>query len=126
MKQAKSIGIELPPNREEALIDVDTYESFFKPSICQDILKGNFTDFENIVGEPLREAEKEGVSAPTLNALYGILGDLQYITKRAKGAVTIPQTLEERDPSIDTASLLSHHGSLLFGMLEAFHPLLQK
>jgi 2-dehydropantoate 2-reductase len=92
---AKSKGIELPPNREQVLISIDPYEAFFKPSMCQDILKGNYIEFENIVGEPLREAQKAGVPAPTLKTLYGLLKGLQYATKEAKGVVVVPQTVEE-------------------------------
>lgn len=39
--------------------------------------KGNYTEYENIVGEPLREAERLGVPAPNLRMVYGLLKILQ-------------------------------------------------
>lgn len=87
---AKAQGIELPLDLVEKIITVDLYESFFKPSMCQDIEKGNFIEFENIIGEPLREAEKLGVPTPTLKVLYSLLKGLQFQVKEAKGLVSIP------------------------------------
>ena len=40
---------------------------------------------ENIVGEPLREAEKVGVSATVLKTIYGFLKAIQLRTKEKKG-----------------------------------------
>jgi ketopantoate reductase len=42
------------------------------------------------VGEPLREAEKLGVPAPTLKVVYGILKTMQWTTKEKKGLVALP------------------------------------
>jgi ketopantoate reductase len=39
------------------------------------------------VGEPMREAEKLGVSTPVLKIIYGILKGLQWKTMEAKGLV---------------------------------------
>jgi ketopantoate reductase len=47
-------------------------------------------EFENIVGEPLREAEKLGVPAPNLRMVYGLLRILQTNIKEAKGLVSFP------------------------------------
>lgn len=88
---AAAKGVELPREAVEKIITVDLYESFFKPSMCQDIEKGNFVEFENIVGEPLREAEALGVPAPTLKVLYSLLKGLQYQVKEAKGLLEIPK-----------------------------------
>lgn len=87
---AAAKGVVLPLEEVEKIITVDLYESFFVPSMCQDILKGNFTEFENIVGEPLREAEALGVPTPTLRVVYGMLKGLQFQTKKAKGLVEVP------------------------------------
>lgn len=51
--------------------------------------QGNFTEFENILGEPLRTAEKIGVPAPTLKVLYGILRAMQWRTKEKKGLLSV-------------------------------------
>lgn len=40
---------------------------------------------ENIVGEPVREAERLGVPAPTLKTIYGLLRGIQLKTKERKG-----------------------------------------
>lgn len=87
---AKAKGVELPLALVEKIITVDLYESFFKPSMCQDIEKGNFVEFENIMGEPLREAEKLGVPTPAIKVLYSLLKGLQFQVKEAKGLVEIP------------------------------------
>lgn len=49
--------------------------------------QGNYIEFENIVGEPMREAEKLGVPTPTLRTIYGFLKGLQWKTMEAKGLV---------------------------------------
>ena len=48
-------------------------------------------EFENIVGEPLREAEKLAVPAPNLKIVYGLLKILQTNIKEAKGLVSFRQ-----------------------------------
>lgn len=88
---AAASGVVLPREEVEKIITVDLYESFFVPSMAQDILRGNFTEFENIVGEPLREAEALGVPAPTLRVVYGLLKGLQFQTRVAKGLVVVPE-----------------------------------
>lgn len=47
-------------------------------------------EFEYLVGEPLREAEKAGVPTPNLKAIYEICKALQWRTKEAKGLVKVP------------------------------------
>lgn len=83
-------GVVLPPELIEKAIRLDLYEAFFKPSMCQDIEKGNFIEFENIVGEPIREADRLGVPAPTLKVIYSLLKGLQFQVKEARGLVTVP------------------------------------
>ena len=51
-------------------------------------LQGNYTEFENILGEPLREAEKLRVSTPTLKILYSTLKGLQWKTMEQRGLIT--------------------------------------
>lgn len=87
---AKAKGIELPAEMAEKIITVDLYRTFFKPSMSQDIEKGNFIEFENIIGEPLREAERLGVPTPTLKVVYALLKGLQFKTKEARGLVEVP------------------------------------
>ncbi|KAG8162765.1 hypothetical protein KVR01_007243 [Diaporthe batatas] len=87
---AAAAGVVLPRAEVEKIITVDLYASFFVPSMAQDVLRGNFTEFENIVGEPLREAEARGVPVPTLRVVYGLLKGLQFRTMVAKGLVEVP------------------------------------
>jgi ketopantoate reductase len=47
-------------------------------------------EYEYLVGEPLREAEKIGVPTPTLRIIYEICKALQWRIKETKGLVTVP------------------------------------
>jgi ketopantoate reductase len=49
------------------------------------VSQGNFIELENIIGEPVREAERLGVPAPTLRTMYSLLRGIQLRTKEAKG-----------------------------------------
>ncbi|KUJ12021.1 6-phosphogluconate dehydrogenase C-terminal domain-like protein [Mollisia scopiformis] len=82
---AKEAGHKLPDDCIEQLIKGGPINTMFKPSIQQDIEKGNFIEFENIVGEPLRKAERLGVAAPFLKVAYVILKVMQQKTKQDKG-----------------------------------------
>lgn len=53
-------------------------------------IQGNFTEYENIVGEPLKVGTALGVPMPTLGVLYHLLKAIQWRTKEARGRVTIP------------------------------------
>ncbi|EFX01439.1 2-dehydropantoate 2-reductase family [Grosmannia clavigera kw1407] len=86
---AKAQGHVLPLELVEEIIEAEPIEIYFKPSMQQDVEKGNYTEFENIVGEPLRTARKLGVPAPTLTVLYGILRAMQWRTKEQKGLITL-------------------------------------
>ncbi|KAM0545841.1 hypothetical protein ACHAPJ_011168 [Fusarium lateritium] len=82
---AKADGVELPDNVLTAVLHQDPNDTNFKPSMCQDYEKGNLMEIENLVGEPLREADKLGVPAPTLRIVYGIMKGLQIKAKESKG-----------------------------------------
>ncbi|PLB43409.1 ApbA-domain-containing protein [Aspergillus steynii IBT 23096] len=82
---AEANGIVLQPDLIHAVIHQDPVDTGFKPSMCQDYEKGNLMEIENLVGEPLREAEKANVPAPTLRIVYGIMKGLQARVKAEKG-----------------------------------------
>ncbi|KAK7990142.1 hypothetical protein PG989_010457 [Apiospora arundinis] len=82
---AGAAGYSFPEDLPEKVIRVDPTDTAFKPSMCQDVEKGNFMEIENIVGEPLREGEARGVSMPTLRTMYGLLKGLQLQVKEARG-----------------------------------------
>lgn len=52
--------------------------------------QGNFIEFENLLGEPLREGAKAGVPMPTLQVLYQLARAIQWRTKEAKGLIRLP------------------------------------
>ncbi|EME86336.1 uncharacterized protein MYCFIDRAFT_65525 [Pseudocercospora fijiensis CIRAD86] len=82
---AKAAGVDLPKGIDDTVIRCDPTDTAFVPSMGQDALKGNYIEMENIVGEPVREAERLGVPAPTLRTIYGFLKGIQLKTKEAKG-----------------------------------------
>ncbi|KAG5770607.1 hypothetical protein H9Q72_002597 [Fusarium xylarioides] len=82
---AKADGVDLPENVLDAILHQDPNDTSFKPSMCQDCEKGNLMEIENLVGEPLRVADRLGVSAPTLRIVYGIMKGLQLKAKESRG-----------------------------------------
>ncbi|KAK4159399.1 putative 2-dehydropantoate 2-reductase [Cladorrhinum sp. PSN259] len=82
-------GVELSDELIEELIVIDNFEGFFRPSMLQDVEKGKYIEFENIVGEPLREAERRGVAMPTLGVVYGLLKGLQWKMMEKNGMVKV-------------------------------------
>lgn len=83
---ARADGVtDLQDELVEIVIRGDPVDTAFKPSMCQDIEKGNLFEVENIVGEPLRKGEAKGVSMPTLRTVYDILKGLQLQVKESKG-----------------------------------------
>lgn len=86
-------SVELEEELIETMITADSYDKLFKPSMLQDAEKGRFIEFENLVGEPLREAERAGVETPTLKVVYGLLKGLQFKAKeRHLKNVVVPLT----------------------------------
>jgi hypothetical protein len=65
-------------------------------------------EFENIVGEPLREAERLGVPAPNLKMVYGLLKILQTNIKEAKGLLSFPTGPDPTRPMLAMV-----HGSVM-------------
>lgn len=98
MKEIQNIaaadGVTIPDELLDYVIRVDPIDTYFKPSMCQDIEKGNYIEHEVIVGEPLREAKRLGVQAPLLTVIYGILKGLQTKTMEEKGLIE-PKFLED-------------------------------
>ncbi|KAL4878164.1 ketopantoate reductase PanE/ApbA-domain-containing protein [Aspergillus karnatakaensis] len=84
---AAAKGVTLQEEKElvHAVLHQDPNDTAFKPSMCQDYEKGNLMEIENILGEPLREAEALGVPAPTLRIVYGIMKGLQVRVKEKRG-----------------------------------------
>ncbi|KAJ9144157.1 2-dehydropantoate 2-reductase [Pleurostoma richardsiae] len=87
---ARAAGVRLAPDQEDASLNGDAIDAYFRPSMQQDIEKGNFMEMEIIVGEPVREAQRLGVPAPTLTFVYSLLKTLQTKTKMRKGMIELP------------------------------------
>ena len=107
---AKAVcGVELADDVVESTINVDPLESYLKPSMQQDLEKvsatcgcrdedvhadnspqGNFIEFENLLGEPLRAGKDAGVAMPTLEVLYQLARAIQWRIKETKGLVEVP------------------------------------
>ena len=88
-------GVELGEELIERTITADGYDKFFKPSMLQDVENGRFIELENLVGEPLREAERVGVETPTLKVVYGLLKGLQFKAReRNMEDVVVPRSGE--------------------------------
>lgn len=88
---AKASGYDLPPTVADDMINMDPLEMYLPPSMLSDTRKGNFIEFENILGEPLREGEKLGIAMPTLKVLYHLCQAIQWKNKELKGLVEIPK-----------------------------------
>ncbi|KAF1833205.1 2-dehydropantoate 2-reductase [Decorospora gaudefroyi] len=84
-------GVQLADDVVEATINVDPLESYLKPSMQQDLDKGNFIEFENLLGEPLREGRNAGFAMPTLEVLYQLAKAIQWRIKEERGLVEVPK-----------------------------------
>ncbi|EXA28658.1 2-dehydropantoate 2-reductase [Fusarium oxysporum f. sp. pisi HDV247] len=78
---AKADGVALQTDLLDAVLHQDPNNTAFKPSMWQDCEKGNLMEIENLVGEPLREAKKLNVPAPTSRIVYNIMKGLQLKAK---------------------------------------------
>ncbi|KAH0829864.1 hypothetical protein AYO21_10172 [Fonsecaea monophora] len=89
-------NVDLPESLVEAMVECDPMEIFCAPSMLQDRRKGRFIEYENILGEALREGEKAGVAMPTIKCLYGLCKAVQWRTKELNGLVDAQKLLEAR------------------------------
>jgi len=76
---------DLPKDVVDKAIRADSIDTWFKPSMCQDIENGRLMEIEYIVGEPLREGQARGVNMPILQTVYRLLKGLQLHAKEASG-----------------------------------------
>jgi 2-dehydropantoate 2-reductase len=82
---AASCGVMLQSDLVKSVMQQDVADSFYRPSMMQDVINRNFMEIETIVGEPLREGKRHGIAMPTLSVVYGILRGLQLRIKEEKG-----------------------------------------
>ncbi|CUM66579.1 uncharacterized protein PRCAT00004248001 [Priceomyces carsonii] len=67
-----------------------------QPSMLVDVLKGNYIELEVLVGNPVKIAQRNGVSAPYLGLIYNLLKVVQNKTKESKGLISIPKERPNR------------------------------
>ncbi|KAH8424020.1 ketopantoate reductase family protein [Aspergillus melleus] len=96
---AKACGHDLPAELVDKMITMDPITMYNPPSMQVDLRKGRYCEYENIVGEPLREGTKHGVPMPTLTVLYGILRAIQWRTKEKNGLIPIPEPMDHTHTS---------------------------
>ncbi|KIW63109.1 hypothetical protein PV04_09985 [Phialophora macrospora] len=89
-------NVELPESLVEDMVECDPIEIFCAPSMLQDRRKKRFMEFENILGEALREGEKAGAAMPTVKCMYGLCKAIQWRTKELNGMVDAQKLMEER------------------------------
>ncbi|KAH7143516.1 2-dehydropantoate 2-reductase family protein [Dactylonectria macrodidyma] len=87
---AAAVGVELGAEVCDAMINLDPLTMYLLPSMQVDVQKGNFTEVENLVGEPLRTGTALGVPMPTLTVLYHLLKAIQWKTMEKRGLLTVP------------------------------------
>ncbi len=52
--------------------------------------KGNYIEYENLIGEPLREAQRIGLDTPILKTIYELCRMIQWRTNEGKGFGKVP------------------------------------
>jgi 2-dehydropantoate 2-reductase len=82
---AKAVGYEYADDLVDTIIRNDPTDAIIRPSMLQDVEKGNFIELEIIVKEPLLEGESRGVAMPTLRTIYGLLRGIQLQIKESRG-----------------------------------------
>ncbi|KAJ5602511.1 hypothetical protein N7537_005467 [Penicillium hordei] len=87
---AKAVGVILHSGIEDRMINIDPLTMYLRPSMLEDVQKGNLVEFETLVGEPLREGLSCGVSMPTLTVLYRPLKAMQWRLKKQRGIIDVP------------------------------------
>ncbi|KAG2415963.1 hypothetical protein HFD88_007155 [Aspergillus terreus] len=96
---AKACGHELPAELVDFMIALDPVTMYNPPSMQVDIRNRRFTEFENIVGEPLREGTARGVKMPVLTVVYHLLRSMQWKIKEERGLVEIPAHVDHTNTS---------------------------
>ncbi|KAJ9145296.1 2-dehydropantoate 2-reductase [Pleurostoma richardsiae] len=90
MAAAKAAGETLPENIAETMITLDPLQMYYSPSMLEDVRKGNFIEYENIIGEPVRAGKELGVPMPTLSIVFSMCKAIQWRNKQRRGLIDIP------------------------------------
>ncbi|KIX04172.1 uncharacterized protein Z518_07726 [Rhinocladiella mackenziei CBS 650.93] len=90
-------NVDLPESLVESMVECDPIEIFCAPSMLQDRRKKRFIEYENILGEALREGERAGAAMPTVRCLYGLCKAVQWRTMEFNGLVDPQKLMETRN-----------------------------
>ncbi|KAF4268433.1 hypothetical protein KXW57_007037 [Aspergillus fumigatus] len=85
VKVSKAVGVELPDDIIETTIRKNPVERKIAPSMQKDMEKGNLLEHENLIGEVVREAQKQGVAIPVLSVLYELCSAIQWRVAKERG-----------------------------------------
>ncbi|KAH8886187.1 6-phosphogluconate dehydrogenase C-terminal domain-like protein [Thozetella sp. PMI_491] len=87
---AVAAGHILPEDIAQTMIELDPLQMYFAPSMLDDFRKGNYIEYENIIGEPMRVGKELGVPMPTITTIYFLCEAIQWRIKEAKGLIKVP------------------------------------
>ncbi|KAI8677011.1 hypothetical protein LRP88_09968 [Fusarium phalaenopsidis] len=83
---AAAYGQEIPDDAIEAMITTEPIGAHVPPSMLVDVRKGQYIEFENLIGEPLRAAKARQVQTPILQNLYSLARSYQWKVKAKRSA----------------------------------------
>ncbi|KAM6526760.1 hypothetical protein FSOLCH5_002846 [Fusarium solani] len=83
---AAAYGQEIPDDAVETMITTEPIEAHVPPSMLVDVRKGQYIEFENLIGEPLRAAKARQVQTPILQNLYSLARSYQWKVKAKRSA----------------------------------------
>ncbi|RMD40709.1 hypothetical protein DV735_g4449, partial [Chaetothyriales sp. CBS 134920] len=93
---AASEGVSLDRRMIDEVVEAEPVDVFCVPSMLQDVRKGRPVEVENILGEVVRTAERNGVPVPVIKVLYALLKARQWRTIEASGLVDLQNSVERR------------------------------
>jgi len=94
---SRAAGYILPEDTAQVMIDSTPLELQFRPSMLQDVDKGNPVEVEVILGNPLRIARQLEVQTPVLDMIYKMLKLVQMRLLDGRGLVTVPAEVPTQD-----------------------------
>ncbi|KAJ4268469.1 hypothetical protein NW762_002532 [Fusarium torreyae] len=78
---AAAYGQDITDDMIEATITTEPIQAHVPPSMLVDVQKGQYIEFENLIGEPLRAAKVKQVATPILQNHYSIAKSYQWKLK---------------------------------------------
>lgn len=88
---AASDGVVLGPESKQKFLHIGD-GLFYSPSMLIDVQKDQLMELEIILGNPLKIARENGVSAPILSLLYQLLKMKQFKIRESKGLVKVDES----------------------------------